>query len=223
MILSRWTRGDDTAEVLERHPLDSALGVIAWNITRGRYAILEELPEWARDVFRVGYFSGWRRNEILSLSWAEVDLDGRAIHLDAARSKNKEPRTIPFIGEIAAVIARRQAARALGCPYVFHHGGKPWSGSTLDKVFREAATIAGYPRALFHDCRASAYTTLRRLGVRPKVAREMIGWKSMVMPDRYERVAFEDKEEAAEKMREYLEAKAAEAASRVLPFAREKS
>jgi len=186
-------------------------------------AILEELPEWARDPFRFAYYSGWRRGEVLSLRWDEVDFETGLVRLDGARSKNLESRTIPFIGEIGDTLRRRQAERILGVPWVFHRRGRPISGSSFLKHFREAATITGRPGLIVHDCRRSAIRNLLRMGVREDVAMAMVGWKSQAMMRRYAIVALGDLGDAAVKVNEYLERQSAEARAMVLPFSQKKS
>ena len=185
-------------------------------------AILEELPEWARDPFRLLYTTGWRRGEVMSLSWAEVDFDAGMLHLDPARSKNRKGRPFPFMGEMADVLARRQAARVLGVPFVFHRFGRCISGSCFLKHFREAATIAGRPNLIPHDCRRSAARRLLRAGIREDVVMAMIGWSTRAMLTRYAIVSESDLEDAAAKVDEYMERQSAEAKSRVLPFGKEK-
>lgn len=186
-------------------------------------AILEELPDWARDPFRFAYASGWRKMEVLSLRWDEVLFESRVVRLDPARSKNHEARTLPFIGEISEVLARRRAARVLGVPWVFHRRGRAISGSSFLNHFREAATIAGHPGLIVHDCRRSAIRSLLRAGVREDVAMAMVGWKTRAMLQRYDIVSHADLEDAAAKVRTYLDTKSAEAQARLLPFAEKTS
>jgi integrase len=46
-----------------------------------------ELPPSFQDVLDFAYYSGWRRNEILGLTWDEVDSAGGVIRLTPRRSK----------------------------------------------------------------------------------------------------------------------------------------
>jgi len=181
-------------------------------------AILEELTEWARDPFRFAYQTGWRREEVLSIRWDEVDFDARVVRLDAARSKNREGRPFPFMGELGTVLSRRQGERILGLPWVFHRFGRRISGSCFLKHFRQAATIAGRPGLIVHDCRRSAIRNLLRAGVREDVAMAMVGWKTRAMMARYNITSESDLVDAAAKVNEYMRAKGAEALARVLPF-----
>ena len=54
-----------------------------------------QLPPSYQDVLDFAYYSGWRRNEILGLTWEEVDLEGRIIRLTPRRSKTKIGRVLP--------------------------------------------------------------------------------------------------------------------------------
>lgn len=162
------------------------------------HSIRRELPEWARDPFSFAYNTGWRRSEVCTLSWDEVDLGGKVVRLDPRRSKNREGRTIPFLGELPAVFARRMRARIVGLRWVFHIEARKICPESLDRVFRGAAIRAGHPKAYLHDCRRTAYRELLRRGVREKVARDMVGWKGTRMPERYGIVNELDLAEAAE-------------------------
>lgn len=160
--------------------------------------IRRELPEWARDPFALAFNTGWRRCEVCSLEWSEVDTAGRVLRLNPSRSKNRESRTFPFLGEIQEIISRRLAARIVGVPWVFLIEARKLCPSSLDYVFRQAAIRAGAPGAYLHDCRRTAYRELLRRGVREKVAREMVGWRGTRMPERYGIVNELDLAEAAE-------------------------
>jgi integrase len=166
-------------------------------------AILAECPEWVRDPFAVLYATGWRRSEIVWLEWGEVDIEGRALRLAPERSKNREPRVFPWMGIIPEVIARRTALRVVGLPFVFHREGRRLNNTSFDRAFRDAATRAGYPSALVHDCRRTKYRDLLRAGVLEKVAREMVGWRGARTPERYHIVNERDYHEAAERYSEW--------------------
>lgn len=179
-------------------------------LEHGEYlAIVDEIPETYRDPFRFLYASGWRVNEVLSLRWDEVSFESQTIRLDAKRSKNRQTRTIPFIGEIGDVLKRRHTARILGVPLIFHHkGGKGINISTLRKNFQMAAYFVGKPGLILHDSRRSSYRNMVRAGILPDVARKMMGWTSGVMPARYNIVDERDFVVARELYTAYLEREA---------------
>jgi len=151
--------------------------------------IVAELPEYLRDVARFGYLTGWRRREVITLEWSGVDLDGQRLTLRRERSKNGQPRTVPFVGSLGEIIARRHAIRG-ECRYVFHRNGRPirdFRGS-----WDNACEAAGKPGLLFHDLRRSAVRNLVSAGVDQSVAMRITGHKTVSVFQRYRIVADDD-------------------------------
>jgi len=52
-------------------------------------SLMDALPESLRDPIRFLYLSGWRKGEMRSLEWRDVDLQNAAIRLRPDNSKNK--------------------------------------------------------------------------------------------------------------------------------------
>ena len=65
------------------------------------------LPAPWQDILDLAYYSGWRKNEILGLTWDELDEAGGVIRLSPARSKTWVGRIPPISPPIADALARR--------------------------------------------------------------------------------------------------------------------
>ena len=78
------------------------------------------LPAPWQDILDVAYYSGWRKQEILGLTWEEIDEAGGVIRLSPARSKTLVGRMLPISPPIAEALARRRARRDPDSPLVFH-------------------------------------------------------------------------------------------------------
>lgn len=185
---------------------------------RDYLAILERLPDWAAHVFSFAYFSGWRKMEILTLRWDEVDFDGGMIRLDRARSKTGETRLLPIRGEIRSILERRIGLRVLGLPWVFHRDGRRVQPTTFRKYFSRATEGAGRPEVILHDTRRTTVRNLVRSGVPERVAMQLTGHKSRAVFERYNIVSEDELGVAAEKLHEYIERRATEAERTLLPF-----
>jgi integrase len=196
-------------------------------------AILDKLPTYLRDFILFGYLTGWRKGEIASLRWSEVE--GDVIRLRAEKSKNREGRSVILSGDLADLIERRQADRqvetktgALLSAYVFHRAGEPvgdfrkaWATASVAAgqgqfvCKRCNLTVAGrncdqcndeatYVGRIFHDFRRTAVRNMVRAGVSEKVAMTISGHKTRSIFDRYNIVNEDDLREAIERTQNYL-------------------
>jgi integrase len=172
-------------------------------------ALLSELPSDLKDFVRWGYLTGMRKGEIASLRWQYLADD--VLWLEAKHSKNRKPRPIPLVGELAEIIERRKAARQIQAngtvelsPLIFHRGGEPIR--EFRKSWRTACRRAGVERRLFHDLRRSAVRNMVRAGVQTKVAMKVSGHATLSMFERYNIVVEDDVREALAKTEQYREA-----------------
>ena len=160
------------------------------------------LPAAFQDVLDFAYFSGWRRNEILYLTWAEVDLPGGVIRLSPHRSKTRTGRVLPLSGPLRHVLERRQARRIGDDPRVFRRDGVPVR--TWRHALRDACRQAKVPHRLLHDCRRTAARNLIRAGVPERVAMILTGHKTRSVFDRYNIVNERELFSAGERLVGYL-------------------
>jgi integrase len=66
-------------------------------ISKDEYKALEAFAaDHLGGILAMAYHTGMRKGEILGLTWDKVDLQKRMIYLDAADTKDKEPRKIPI-------------------------------------------------------------------------------------------------------------------------------
>jgi integrase len=159
-------------------------------------------PASYQDVLDFAYYSGWRRNEILHLTWDEIDLTGGVIRLSPRRSKTRTGRVLPISGPLRAVLDRRQQRRAPGDTRVFGRDGVPvrqWR-----TALREACQKAHVPHRMLHDCRRTAARNLIRAGVPERVAMLLTGHKTRAVFDRYNIVNEQELLTAGERLAAYI-------------------
>lgn len=165
--------------------------------------LLAHLPEHLGDVALFGYLSAWRRNEILTLEWGDVQ--GDTIRLRAEHSKEREARSLALEGELADVIERRRKAK--NGSLVFHHNG----AAIVDfrKSWKTACKMAGVSGKLFHDLRRSGVRDMIRSGVAPHVAMSVSGHKTTSMLGRYSIISEADQRAALIRTEEFRQAERA--------------
>ena len=165
-------------------------------------AVRAHLPAPWQDILDLAYYSGWRKNEILGLTWEEIDEAGGVIRLSPARSKTLVGRILPISQPIAEALARRRARRDPDSPLVFHRDGIPvrrWR-----TAWRTACQAAGVPTRFLHDCRRTAARNLIRASVAERVAMLLTGHKSRAIFDRYNIINEQELLEAGDQLVAYL-------------------
>ena len=175
-------------------------------------AVRAHLPAPWQDILDLAYYSGWRKQEILGLTWEEIDEAGGVIRLSPARSKTLVGRILPISAPIAEALARRRARRDPDSPLVFHRDGIPirrWR-----TAWRTACQAAGVPTRFLHDCRRTAARNLIRANVPERVAMLLTGHKSRAIFDRYNIIHEQELLEAGDQLVAYLAQQAQAAPAR---------
>jgi integrase len=166
-------------------------------------------PEHFKPIVTFAYHSGWRKDEIMGLTWDRVDLKEGVVRLDPGETKNEEGRTLYLAGELTEEMRKLFVNRHLGCPFVFHRNGQPirdfrgsWDAACIkaglcdvkkddegrpivikDKKGNEE--VVKVPTKMFHDFRRTAIRNMVRAGVPERVAMKVSGHKTRSVFDRY--------------------------------------
>jgi len=117
------------------------------------------------DVMLFLLFTGMRRNEVLGLTWADVDLIERSGTI--TKAKQRKFRVVPLFRVPREILIRR-------LPLARPFADAP-TGSTLSHDFFDAMTDAGIPHAKLHDLRKTFGTMLARANVNPYTIMAWLG------------------------------------------------
>lgn len=175
-------------------------------------AVLKNLPDYLKGFARFAYLCGWRKSEIASLQWADVDMLGRVIRLRSEHSKNGQGRVLALEADLWNVIAGQWTLREYERPdktvgislLVFHRKGEPIGD--IRKSWEPACKAAKVEGKLFHDLRRTAVRNMVRAGVPERVAMAVSGHKTRAVFDRYNIVSEDDLRKAMERTQVYLSA-----------------
>jgi integrase len=168
-------------ELIDRNPFagirQEKVGQVEWHyVSPAEYKrLVLACPSlrW-RGIITVAYFCGQRRDEILNLTWSDIDFEKGRLRVVRKRAsvdkvewtpKDKDMRIIPLSTEVLAVLAELHNAAEEGQVYVFVSSKGPARGSRLKKnnIWRDFKAIrvkAGLPRFSLHDMRKSYCTNM---------------------------------------------------------------
>jgi integrase len=171
-------------------------------------AVLANLPnDGTRDFCEAAWVTGVRKSELAGLRWSFIH-EGQIV-IPAQICKSRKPHVVPIAGPLAAILKRREAARAFESngttqlsEYIFHRNdGQPVL--EFRKSCRSACVAAGCGNMLFHDLRRSFCRDAIRSGTPQSVAMACGGWRTVAVFNRYDICAAEDMTAALEKTAAY--------------------
>lgn len=160
-----------------------------------------KLPKYLYAPITLGYTYGFRKGEILDLTWNRVDFEGNVLRLEPIDTKNKEARTVYLSKECRDLLKAQWEARKdrkVISPLVFFNGAD--TGPIVD--FRKcwATACKDVPELkgkLFHDLRRTAVRNMVRAGIPEKVAMLISGHKTRSIFERYNIVDEKDLKSAS--------------------------
>ncbi len=146
--------------------------------------LVENAPQWLRDVIVFDLHTGLRQDELLSLSWDKVDLFRKTIIIQ--ESKNGKPRTMPLNQIALNILMEKAKIGSLRSNFVFP-GNKSAKRdrSNLRKGFDNARERADIQNFHFHDLRHTFATRLAQEGVDLFKISKLLGHSDIKMTQRY--------------------------------------
>jgi len=168
--------------------------------------MLAHLPADLRPLSVFYYWTGWRKQEFLTLQWRHVSREAGEIRLDVGSTKTGKGRVIPY-GAVPELVATIEAQRALTTaleqergeiiPWVFHRSGRPIRD--FRGAWKSACAKAGVPGRIPHDFRRTAARNLVRRGMPERLVMAITGHLTRSIFDRYHIVSNADVAEALAK------------------------
>ena len=186
-------------------------------------ALIAELPPHLRPLASTAYVTGWRKEELLSRTWANVDFRSGWMRLEPGETKNGKGRQFPLIPRLRETLEaqreqKREHERSTDriIEHVFFRYDNGNRIGDFRKSWKSACKRAGLPGLVFHDLRRSAVRNLVRAGIPESVAMKLTGHETRSVFQRYAIVDETMLEEQTEKLTDFYRETAAEAERKVI-------
>ena len=137
-------------------------------------------------LVRYALATGCRAREIAGLEWNRVDLERRTAWLN--QTKNGTPRGVPLNEDAVRVLEEQIGKHPQFC---FTYRGKPIKWELTNSGWHKALERAGLTDLRFHDLRHTWASWHRQAGTSCDELKDLGGWKSRQMVDRYAKYSTE--------------------------------
>ena len=155
-------------------------------------ALVSVCPPHLAALVRFALATGCRAREITGLEWNRVDLKRRTAWLN--QTKNGTPRGVPLNQDAVDILVEQIGKHPRVC---FTYQGNPIAWELSNSAWHSALSKAGIRDFRFHDLRHTWASWHRQAGTSCDELKELGGWKSRQMVDRYAKYATEHLSAAA--------------------------
>lgn len=146
-------------------------------------------------LVRYALATGCRASEITGLEWDRVDLARNTAWLN--QTKNGTPRGVPLNVDAVQVLREQIGKHPRFC---FTYEGQPMRADVTNTAWHTALKRSGIKDFRFHDLRHTWASWHRQAGTSCDELKDLGGWKSRQMVDRYAKFATENLLSAASRI-----------------------
>jgi integrase len=151
--------------------------------------LLLALPEWLAQMARIALATGLRQANVYGLEWKQVDLERGVAWIHPDQAKARRAIGVPLNDDAVAAI-RGQLGKHLRRVFV-DSKGEPidcWK-KTYDNIWQSSCKKAGIENFRWHDLRHTWASWHVQLGTPLYVLKELGGWQTLEMVNRYAHLA----------------------------------
>ena len=150
------------------------------DVLAGSYPLLHDLAAFSLAT-------GLRQRNVLDLEWEQVDLSRRTAWINADQTKGGQAIAVPLNQTALNVLFGRPRNSA----YVFAQANGRRLNGISSRIWKTCLKEAGIKNFCWHDLRHTWASWLIQRGVPVAVLKEMGGWESIKMVERYAHLSSE--------------------------------
>ncbi len=173
----------------------------------------EHLPDYLSLPVWFAFLSSWRKTEVFSLLWRNINLRDGSVFIEPDRTKNQDGKTYYFDKLLKQRFLQhhyemQQIDMVSPTDYVFLNKSRTGKINDFRKPWKKALIDAGLPKTmLFHDLRRSGIINMVNSGVPYNVVMKVSGHKTRAVFDRYFITPEDELKGVSQKVADYLDRK----------------
>ena len=174
---------------------------IRWIASEEAESLLSNLPEWLAAMARFSLATGLRQANVYGLEWSQVDLKRGVALVHADQAKARRAIGVP-LNEDAVAVIRKQLGKHLRRVFVGPDGGQidTWYTYPAQQAWVAGCKRSGIENFRWHDLRHTWASWHVQLGTPLYVLKELGGWETLEMVNRYAHLAPEHLKAHAERL-----------------------
>jgi integrase len=149
--------------------------------------LLENCRTELRSIVIAALHTGFRKSELLSLTWGNADFQSRRITVKAAYAKNGEACSVPMTSLLTETLKTIRIDGAPAAPVFRARDGSRYRD--ISTAFATAVQRAGITDFKFHDLRHTFASRLVMAGVDLATVKELMGHKHITITLHYAHLA----------------------------------
>ena len=154
---------------------------IRWLTPEQVKMLLGELQPHQQDLVMFSLSTGLRQSNVLKLEWSQVDLERKTAWIHPDQAKARKAIHVP-LNTVALAVLLRQVGKHPTRVFTFKGNPIAWANT---RAWREALKRVGIENFRWHDLRHTWASWLAQQGTPLNVLKELGGWESEEMVNRY--------------------------------------
>lgn len=172
----------DTVPKLEHKKAPT--GRLRWLTPQEWRRLQKQLPPHLKDMAEFAVMTGLRQRNVTHLEWSQVDLKRKTAWIHADQAKARQPIGVP-LSDAACEILRKRKGQSK--QWVFPYKGKPLG--KIKTAWRKALKRAKIQGVTWHTLRHTWASWHTMHGTPIPALKELGGWRTLSMVNRYSHLA----------------------------------
>ena len=145
--------------------------------------LLAASPAYLRPVIAFALMTGLRRSNIFGLRWAQIDFNNECVYIAGAEHKSKDHVNTPLSQQALTLLLHLKTNSS--SPFVFLNTRNNQVAKISDDMWKRITKTALLDGLRFHDLRHNWATKHIEAGTDLLALKELGGWKTLEMVQRY--------------------------------------